>query len=97
MWVQINIGNNIMQLSESIKAEANKIAVSSIIARKDKFNSKDEEVNIHLQDVCSANNLPLITRININLHCHINVKDLYWNNYDDKQLIRHFINFIENS
>ena len=93
MWVQINIGNNIMQLSESIKAEANKIAVSSIIARKDKFNSKDEEVNIHLQDICSAN-LPLITRSNINLHCHINVKGLYWNNYDDKQLIR---NFIENS
>ena len=59
-----------------------------------KFNSKAKEVNTHLQDICTSNNLPLIT--NINPHRHINVKGLHLNSYGDKQLTRNFISFIEN-
>ena len=36
------------------KTDANKVAVSSILPRKDKFNSKVKEVNAHLQDICSS-------------------------------------------
>ena len=56
-----DIANDIMQLAKSAKTDANKVAVSSILPRKDKFNSKAKKVNTHLQDICSSNNLPLIT------------------------------------
>ena len=91
-----DIANDILQLSKSAKTDANKVAVSSVLPRKDKFNSKVKEVNIHLQDICSSNNLPLITHSNIKPHQHINVKGLHLNSYGDKQLTRNFINFIEN-
>ena len=52
-----DIANDIMQLAKSVKTGANKVAVSSILPRKDKFNSKAKELNTHLQDICSLNNL----------------------------------------
>ena len=91
-----DIANDILQLSKSAKTDANKVAVSSVLPQKDKFNSKVKEVNIHLQDICSSNNLPLVTHSNINPHQHINIKGLHLNSYGDKQLTRNFINFIEN-
>ena len=63
---------------------------------KDKFNCKTKEFNIHLQDICSKNNLPLIPHSNINPHHHIKLKSLHLNSYSDKQLTKYFINFIEN-
>ena len=35
-----DIANDIIQLAKSVKTDANKVAVSSILPRKDKFNSK---------------------------------------------------------
>ena len=74
----------------------NTVAASSILPRKDKFNSMATEVNTHLQDICSSGNLPLITHSNINPHRYINVRGLHLNSYGDKQVTRNFINFIEN-
>ena len=92
-----DIANDIMQLAKSVKTDASKVAVFSILPRKDKFNSKTKEVKAHLQDICSSNNLPLITHSNIIPHRHVNVKGLHLNSSGDKQLTRNFINFIENS
>ena len=91
-----DIAKNCMQLAKSVKIDANKAVVSSILPRNDKFNSKAKEVNTHVQDICSSNNLPLITHSNINPHCHIRIKGLHLNSYDNKQLTRSFINFVEN-
>ena len=91
-----DIANDIIQLAKSVKTGANKVAVSIILPRKDRFNSKAKEVNTHLLDICFSNNLSLITHSNINPHRHINVKGLHLNSYGDKQLTRNFINFIEN-
>ena len=60
-----DILNDIMQLAKSVKTDANKVAVSSILPKKDKFNSNAEEDNSHLQGICSSNNLPLITLSNM--------------------------------
>ena len=85
-----------MQPAKQVKTDTNKVAVSSVLPRKDKFSSKAREVNSHLQDICSSNNLPVITRSNINPHRYVNVKGLHLNSYGDKQLTRNVINFIEN-
>ena len=84
-----DIANDITQLAKSVKTDPNKVAVSN------EFHSKTKEVNTHLHDVFSSNNL-LFIHSNINSHRHINVKGLYLNSYGDKQLTRNFINFIEN-
>ena len=47
-----------MHLPKLVKTDTNKVAVPGILPRKDKFNSKAKEVNTHLQDICSTNNLP---------------------------------------
>ena len=39
-----NITNDIIQLAESVKTDANKKAVSNILSKKDKFNIKFEWV-----------------------------------------------------
>ena len=44
-----------MELAKSVKTGENKVTVSNILQRKDKFNSKMKEVNIHLQDIYSKN------------------------------------------
>ena len=72
-----DIANVIMQLAKPVKTDASKVAVSSILPRKDKFNSKAEEVSRNVQDIYSTNNLPLITHININ------VKSLHLNSNGD--------------
>ena len=66
-----DIANVITQLAKPVKTDANKVAVSSILPRKDKFNSKAKEVKTHLQGICFSNNLPLITHRDINPHRHI--------------------------
>ena len=40
-----DIANDIMQLAKSVKTDANKVTVSTILPRKDKFNSKTKEVS----------------------------------------------------
>ena len=67
-----DIANDIIWLAKSVKTDASKVAVSNILPR-----------NTHLQDICSSNNLPLITHNNIHLHRHINVKGLHLNSYGD--------------
>ena len=79
-----DIANDI-QLAKSVKADANKKAVSSLLPRK-KISNKAREVKTHLQDICSTSNLASITHSNINPQCHINVKGLHLNIYSDEQL-----------
>ena len=81
-----DIPNDVMQLAQSVKADANKVALSHILPSKDKFNSQAKEVNTHLQDISSSNNLALITLSNTNHTVTYNVKDLHLNNNGDKQL-----------
>ena len=71
--------NDIIQLAKSVKTDANKVAVSSILPRKGKFNGKAKEVNTHLQDICSANNLHLIIHRNVKPYRHLNIKGLHLN------------------
>ena len=79
-----DIANNCMQLAKSVKVDTNKVLVSCILRRNGKVNCKAKEINTHLQDICSSNNLPFITHININPHRHIRIKGLHLNSYGDK-------------
>lgn len=86
--------SDIWQLDKSVNTDANKVAVSSILLRKEKFNNmvkEPETSSIYM----SNNNLTLFSNSNINPQ-HI-VKDLQLNGYIDEQLTKNFIRFIKNS
>ena len=59
-----DVADDIMQLAKSVKT-VNKVAVSSILPSNDKFISKAKEINTHAQDICSSNNVPLITHMTL--------------------------------
>ena len=59
-----DVADDFMQLAKSVKT-VNKVAVSSILPSNDKIISKAKEINTHAQNVCSSNNLPLITHMTL--------------------------------
>ena len=59
------IANEIVQFTISTKIDKNKVAISSLVLRKDKLNVKAKEVNTSLKEKCEENNLDLISRFNI--------------------------------
>ena len=78
------IANNIIQLSKSAKADKNKVAVSSLVPRKDKLNAKAKEVKAFLKEKCEERNIDLISHVNIN------ARGLHFNIYGDRQLRKNF-------
>ena len=90
------IANEIVGFANSIKTSENNVVVSSIVSRKDRFNSKAKEVNKNLKDKSEEHNLQLIQHYNINPFRHTNAKGLHLNNYGDKRLTRDFTSFTEN-
>ena len=78
------IANNIIQLSKSAKADKNKVAVSSLVPRKDKLNAKAKEVKTFLKEKCEERNIDLISHVNIN------ARGLHFNIYGDRQLTKNF-------
>ena len=90
------IANEIGEFPNSFKTSENNVAASSIVSRKDRFNSKAKEVNKNLKDKSEEHNLQLIQHYNINPFRHTNAEGLHLNNYGDKRLTRDFTSFTEN-
>ena len=89
------IANKIVQLAKSAKTYKNKVAISSLVPRKDKLNAKVKEVNTFLKEKCEKSNFDLISHFNINPRLHTNARGLHLNNYSDRQLTNNFLNYIE--
>ena len=62
------IENEIVQLAKSAKTDKSKVAVSSLVPRKDKLNQKAKEVNTFLKEKCEESNFDLISYFNISPH-----------------------------
>ena len=59
------ITNEIVEFENSIKRGENNVVVSSIVARKDRFNNTAKEINENLKDKCEEHNLQLLQHHNI--------------------------------
>ena len=84
------IANEIVQLAKSAKTDKNKVAISSLVPRKDKLNLKTKEVNTFLKEKCKESNFDLISDFNINPHRQNGARGLPLNNYGDRQLKKNF-------
>ena len=89
------IANEIVQLAKSTKTDKSKVAISSLVPRKDKLNAKAKEVTTFLKEKSEKSNFDLISHFKINPHCHTNAKGPHLNNYGDRQLTKIFLNYIE--
>ena len=84
------ISEYIVTLAESMKKENNKIIVSSIVCRADSFKEKADEVNAHLEEICTVKDIAIITHSNINPKRHFN------NSAIISVLVRNFQAFLTN-
>ena len=60
------ISEDIVTLAELMKAENNKIMISSIVCRADSFKEKVDDVNAHLEEICAEKDIAVITHSKIN-------------------------------
>ena len=60
------ISEDIVILAEMMKAENNKIMISSIVCRADSFKEKVDDVNAHLEEICAEKDIAVITHSKIN-------------------------------
>ena len=76
--------------------DASKVDVSSFLPKKANLITRQRKWTCIYKTYVLQIAYPLITHNKINPYPHINVKGLHFNSYDDMQLTRNFINFIEN-
>ena len=87
--------NEIANVVKSAKTGKNKVAILSLVLRKDNLNAKPKEVNTFLEEKREESNFDLISHFNINPHSHTNARGLHLNNYSDRELTKNFLNNIE--
>ena len=78
------IANEIVQLAKPGKTDKNKVAISGLVPRKNKFNVKAKEVNTVLKEQCEESNFDLISHFRINPHRQINARGLHLGNYGNR-------------
>ena len=71
------ICSEILRLIKELKADKNKIVVSSIILRGDTYNTKVEKLNTLLKEFCENNGVDTISHNNIKVKKHLNKGNLH--------------------
>ena len=90
------ISEDIVTLVESMKTDNNKIIVSSVVCRKNKFREKVDKVNAHLEEICAEKDIAIITHSNINPKRHLSTSRLHLNDAVISVLVRNFKAFLTN-
>ena len=88
------IANEIIELAMTLKTNENDVAVSSIIVRNDRLDSKGKEVNNILESKCPQLKLGFIMHNNIQ-KSHLNYSGLHLTEDGDKLLSANFVNYIK--
>ena len=86
------ISLDILNLANSLKLDNNTVIVSSIVPRKDE--NKKNRWGQHLEELCNANNVGMISHRNINSKRHLNRSRLHLNDAGASLFIRNFRDFL---
>ena len=81
------IGQKILELAVSCKADSNNILISGIVPRRDKLNVKAAQVNSFLKNECGKRNICFINNPDINPRCHCNQSGIHLNRSGTNRLI----------
>ena len=70
--------------------EKNKIIISNIVPRGDKYKEKGEILSKVINEVCHEENIPVINHNSINPKRHLNQSKLHFNNYGNSVFVKKF-------
>ena len=90
------ISTRIMDTAKSLMTEKNKVVISNIVPRRDKYKEKGEILSKVLNEACSKENIPVINHKNINPKRHLNRSKLHFNNYGNSIFVKNIRNFLSN-
>ena len=76
--------------------EKNKIIISNIVPRGDKYKEKGEILSKVVNEACHEENIPVINNNNINPKRHLNRSKLHFNNYGNSIFVKNIRNFLSN-
>ena len=76
--------------------EKNKIIISNIVPRGDKYKEKGEILSKVTNEACHEENIPVINHNNINPKRHLNRSKLHFNNYGNSIFVKNIRNFLSN-
>ena len=84
------IAKNITNLAKNIQTDTAKVAILSIIPRRDTFNHKAKQVNQTLKKICEEENIPFISHHGISNFFHLNSCGLHLNDNGATRLAQNF-------
>ena len=88
------IFSEILRLIKELKADENKIVVSTIVPRDDAYNTKAEKVNTLLKEFCESNGIDTISHDNIIVKKYLNKGKLHLNDKGISSFVRIFRDFL---
>ena len=90
------ISSCIIDNAKSLMTEKNKIVISNIVPRGDKYKEKREILSKVINEAWHKENIPVINHNNINPKRHLNRSKLHFNNYGNPVLVKNIRNFLSN-
>ena len=70
--------------------EKNKIIISNIVPRGDKYKEKGEILSKVINEACYEENIPVINHNSINPKRHLNQSKFHFNNYGNSVFVKNF-------
>ena len=83
-----------MNLARNIKTYNTKVAISSIISRRNSFNLKAKQVTETLKKIGESENNPSISHDGINTRFHLNSRGLHLNDKGTTRLAQNLKKFL---
>ena len=90
------ISSHIIDTAKSLMTEKNKLIISKIVPRGDKYKEKGELLSKVINKACHEENIPVISHNKINTKRHLNLSKLYFNNYAYSVFVKNIRNFLSN-
>ena len=90
------ISSRIIDTAKSLMTEKNKIVISNIVPRGDKYKEKGEILSKVINEAYHKENIPVINHNNINPKRHLSGSKLHFNNYGNSAFVKNIRNFLSN-
>ena len=89
------ISSRIIDIAKSLMTEKNKIFISNIIPKGDKYKEKGDILK-SITEACRKENIPVINHSNINPKRHLNRSNLHFSNYGNSVFVTNTRNSLSN-
>ena len=90
------VSSRIIDTAKSLMTEINKIIISNIVSRGNKYKEKGEILSKMINEACHEENSPVINQNNINPKRYLKQSKLHFNNYGNSVFVKNIRKFLSN-